>query len=84
MPTWTFIPGILAQGYRVASGPSADYPYGALDRQRPIFLSRGLDLTGYFNGSLELYDRKDLKWGDRDWMNCQTDYRRRVTNGVPG
>lgn len=39
---------------------------------------------GYFSGSLELYDRKDLKWGDRDFMACQTDYRRTVTNGVPG
>jgi len=39
---------------------------------------------GYFSGSLELYDRKELKWGDRDWMGCQTDYRRRVTDGVPG
>jgi hypothetical protein len=27
---WTFLPGILARGYRVASGPSQDYPYGAL------------------------------------------------------
>jgi hypothetical protein len=54
MPHWTFLPGILTQGYRVASGPSADYPYGALDRQRPIFLSRGLDLRVYFNGSLNI------------------------------
>ena len=39
---------------------------------------------GYFSGSLELYDRKDIKWGDRDWMACQTDYRRTVINGVAG
>ncbi len=51
---WILIPGILAQGYRVASGPSRDYPYGALDQQRPIFKSRGLDLDGYFNGSLNM------------------------------
>jgi hypothetical protein len=49
MTEWTYVNGILAQGYRVASGPSADYPYGALDRQRPIFKTRGLDLSGYFN-----------------------------------
>ena len=54
MPQWTFLPGILVQGYHVASGPSADYPYGALDRQRPIFLARGLDLYGYFNGTLNI------------------------------
>jgi len=53
-PQWTAIHGILIEGYRVASGPSKDYPYGALDRQRPIFASRGLDLSGYFNGSLNI------------------------------
>ena len=51
---WTRLHGILAQGYRVASGPSADYPYGALYRQRPIFKERGLDLNNYFNGSLNI------------------------------
>src|SRR5574341_1170673 len=51
---WTLVPGIIVQGYRVASGPSKDYPYGALDRQRPIFKSHGLDLSGYFNGTLNI------------------------------
>ena len=51
---WVKIPGIVVQGYRVASGPSKDYPYGALDRQRLIFKSRGLDLDGYFNGTLNV------------------------------
>ena len=51
---WTLVHGVLAQGYRVASGPSKDYPYGALDRQRPIFTSRGLDLSAYFNGTLNI------------------------------
>jgi len=51
---WTLIHGILVQGYRVASGPSRDYPYGALDRQRPLFKSRGLDLGPYFNGTLNI------------------------------
>jgi hypothetical protein len=51
---WVLIHGILVQGYRVASGPSKDYPYGALDKQRPIFKSRGLDLNGYFNGTLNI------------------------------
>jgi hypothetical protein len=53
-PDWTLLPGILARGYRVASGPSRDYPYGALDRQRPLFKARGLDLEGYFNGTLNI------------------------------
>lgn len=51
---WIYLPGRLAQGYRVASGPSRDYPYGALERQRPHFKARGLDLDGYFNGSLNI------------------------------
>lgn len=39
---------------------------------------------GFLSGSLEIYDRNEIKWRDRDWMQCQTDYRRRVTAGVPG
>jgi hypothetical protein len=54
MTNWISVNGILAPGYRVASGPSSDYPYGALDRQRPIFKERGLDLAGYFNGTLNI------------------------------
>jgi hypothetical protein len=54
MTQWIRVDGVLFQGYRVASGPSADYPYGALDRQRPIFKARGLDLAGYFNGTLNI------------------------------
>ena len=46
--------GVIVQGYRVASGPSQDYPYGALERQSPIFKARGLDLGGYFNGTLNI------------------------------
>ena len=53
-PNWTLLPGTLARGYRVASGPSRDYPYGALDRQRPLFKARGLDLDSYFNGTLNI------------------------------
>jgi hypothetical protein len=51
---WLYLPGVLKAGYRVASGPSQDYPYGALDRQRPLFKARGLDLEGYFNGTLNI------------------------------
>lgn len=51
---WTVLRGVLARGYRVASGPSSDYPYGALERQKPLFQARGLDLSGYFNGTLNI------------------------------
>jgi hypothetical protein len=54
MTQWITVPGILVEGYHVASGPSADYPYGALDRQRPIFAARGFDLSGFFSGTLNI------------------------------
>jgi len=54
MTQWITVHGILVQGYQVASGPSADYPYGALERQRPIFKARGFDLGDCFNGTLNV------------------------------
>jgi hypothetical protein len=54
IPTRIALRGVIVQGYRVASGPSKDYPYGALERQRPIFKELGLDLGGYFNGTLNI------------------------------
>ena len=51
---WALVQGVVTQGYRVASGPSKDYPYGALDRQRPFFAARGLDLSEYFTGTLNI------------------------------
>ena len=51
---WKTLHGSVVKGYRVASGPSKDYPYGALERQRPIFKARGLDLEGFFNGTLNI------------------------------
>jgi hypothetical protein len=51
---WISVRGIVVRGYRVASGLSADYPYGALSRQKPIFKARGLDLDGYFEGTLNV------------------------------
>ncbi len=54
MTKWIPVHGVVVQGYRVASGPSKDYPYGALDRQRPFFKAGGLDLDPYFNGSLNV------------------------------
>ena len=71
------VKGIVVQGYRVASGPSKDYPYGTLDKQRPIFASRGLDLSGYFNGTLNIdirpFEFKPLKpeftFHDVEWTD---------------
>lgn len=51
---WNPVRGVLVKGYGVASGPSADYPYGALERQFPVFKTRGLDLTSYYRGTLNV------------------------------
>ncbi len=69
--------GILVKGYGVASGPSPDYPYGALERQGPIFKQRGLDLSSYFQATLNIDIRpvtfellkpeftfRDVRWTD--------------------
>jgi hypothetical protein len=42
------------QGYRVAPGLSTYYPNGSLGRQRPILKEHGLDLSSYFNGTLNI------------------------------
>lgn len=48
------IPGILVRGHQVASRPSKDYPYGTIEKQKPFFTALGLDLHGYFNGTLNI------------------------------
>jgi hypothetical protein len=48
------VPGIVVEGHRVASRPSKDYPYGTLERQKPFFKAKGLDLDRYFNGTLNI------------------------------
>lgn len=48
------LPGILVRGHQVASRPSKDYPYSALEKQKPLFKSLGLDLYEYFNGTLNI------------------------------
>jgi len=48
------VSGIVAEGHRVASGPSKEYPYGSLERQIPFFRSGGLDLEEYFPGTLNI------------------------------
>lgn len=48
------LPGILTPGHQVASRPSAAYPYSSLEKQKPYFKERGLDLYGFFNGTLNI------------------------------
>ena len=46
--------GIVVEGHRVASGPSKEYPYGSLERQKPFFKAGGLDLDRFFTGTLNI------------------------------
>jgi hypothetical protein len=48
------VSGIVVAGYRVASGASKDYPYGSLEKQIPLFKQRGLDLEGFYFGTLNI------------------------------
>lgn len=51
---WTRVQGVVIQGYRVASAPSKDYPYGTIEKQKPVFKALGLNLDDYFNGTLNI------------------------------
>lgn len=42
------------QGHQVASRPSKAYPYSSLEKQKPYFNELGLDLSPYFNGTLNI------------------------------
>lgn len=50
------VPGVIRQGYGVASGTAASSPYpdGTLALQIPLFKERGVDLSGFFRGTLNV------------------------------
>lgn len=48
------IHGVVARGHGVASRKSAYYPSGTIKMQKPFFKERGLDLTPYKNGTLNV------------------------------
>ena len=51
---YTLVSGTVIEGYKVASGPSKDYPYGTLEKQIPLFKQRGLDLERFYKGTLNI------------------------------
>jgi hypothetical protein len=51
---WQTVSGIVVRGHRVASRPSREYPYGTLEKQKPCFKERGLDLSRFFPGTLNV------------------------------
>lgn len=48
------IRGIVVRGHRVASQKSKDYPYGTIDKQKPVFKELGLDLERFYSGTLNI------------------------------
>jgi hypothetical protein len=53
---WITIRGTVQRGHRVASGTADDSPYpeGTIRLQKPLFLERGLDLSAYYEGTLNV------------------------------
>src|SRR5258706_3292716 len=58
--------------------------HGGGDEQRYSVTAGHTFDPGYIAGSAELYRRSSITWGDRDWMKCQTDYRRTSANVTVG
>lgn len=55
-PTSRWLPGTVVAGHGVASGSGQDrrYPAGTIKLQQPFFLERGVDLSGYYPGTLNV------------------------------
>jgi hypothetical protein len=53
---WTEFQAVLVPGYQVASGQGKDprFPGGTLNMQAPFFLERGMDLSIYHPGTLNM------------------------------
>jgi hypothetical protein len=53
---WFSVTGTVCQGFRVASGQNTESPYpeSTIAMQMPFFYDRGLDLSGYFSGTLNV------------------------------
>lgn len=77
MESWIKIKGTVKKGYGVASGRAKDlrFPNGTIEIQKPFFQERGLDLSQYFPGTINIsiapynyeikqakYTFKNLKW----------------------
>jgi hypothetical protein len=53
---WEAASGVVLQGHEVASGRAANgpYPLGTILMQKPFFKERGLDLSGFFEATLNV------------------------------
>ena len=48
------VTGVLMRGHEVASKKSVHYPQGTIEMQAPFFKERGLDLSGFHRGTLNI------------------------------
>jgi len=55
-PSWTRTKGTIVEGHKVASGQGlgSPYPQGTIETQTPFFKKLGLDLSGFFRGTLNI------------------------------
>jgi hypothetical protein len=51
---WIKTFGIVTRGHQVASQRSEHYPHGTIAMQAPFFKERGLDLSSYYAGTLNI------------------------------
>src|ERR1051325_3185895 len=53
---WVTVDGVVKQGHQVASRMAQDSPYprGTVEMQIPFFKERGLDLSSFFKGTLNI------------------------------
>jgi len=53
---WIVVTDIIQQGYQIASGQAKDSPYprGSIEMQTPYFAERGLDLSPFYSGKLNV------------------------------
>jgi hypothetical protein len=53
---WVTINGVVTQGYQIASGLAREssFPKGTIEMQVPFFRDLGLDLSGFFKGTLNV------------------------------
>lgn len=53
---WMKVSGVLIQGHQVASGKASDTPFpaGTIALQAPFFKERGIDLSDFYMGTLNV------------------------------
>ena len=53
---WIIVDGTIKQGHKIASGQAEDSPYprGSVEMQIPFFAARGLDLSSFYIGTLNV------------------------------